>query len=144
MKTANHAILGFALLALTLAFARGSDDSKGRAVPVVQIDTSKTGEPISPYIYGQFIEHLGHCIYGGLWAEMLEDRKFHYPVPAPHDIWKTTKEGARFLAASPWKVLGNVESVTMNEAEPFSGKHSLTIRHQEGEPASGVFQGELG
>ena len=37
----------------------------------VTIDTSKTGEPISKYIYGQFIEHLGRCIYGGIWAEML-------------------------------------------------------------------------
>ena len=40
----------------------------------VTIDTSKTGEPISKYIYGQFIEHLGRCIYGGIWAEMLEGR----------------------------------------------------------------------
>jgi len=32
----------------------------------VTIDTSKTGEPISKYIYGQFIEHLGRCIYGGI------------------------------------------------------------------------------
>ena len=37
------------------------------------------GHPISKYIYGQFIEHLGRCIYGGIWAEMLEDRKFYYP-----------------------------------------------------------------
>ena len=35
---------------------------------------------MSKYIYGQFIEHLGRCIYGGIWAEMLEDRKFFYPV----------------------------------------------------------------
>ena len=46
----------------------------------VRIDVTQTGEPISPYIYGQFIEHLGCCIYGGIWAEMLEDRKFFYPV----------------------------------------------------------------
>jgi len=45
----------------------------------IKIDTSKTGEPIEKYIYGQFIEHLGKCIYGGIWAEMLEDRKFYYP-----------------------------------------------------------------
>ena len=29
----------------------------------VTIDASQTREPISPYIYGQFIEHLGRCIY---------------------------------------------------------------------------------
>ena len=51
---------------------------------MVAIDVSKPGHPISPYIYGQFIEHLGRCIYGGIWAEMLEDRKFYYPVTAQY------------------------------------------------------------
>jgi len=50
--------------------------------PAVNIDAAKTGHPISKYIYGQFIEHLGRCIYGGIWAEMIEDRKFFYPVGA--------------------------------------------------------------
>jgi hypothetical protein len=40
----------------------------------ITIDASKTGAPINPHIYGQFIEHMGRCIYGGIWAEMLEDR----------------------------------------------------------------------
>tara|TARA_B110000483_G_C18150329_1_gene525161 strand:+ start:1159 stop:1380 length:222 start_codon:yes stop_codon:yes gene_type:complete len=46
----------------------------------VELDQSKIGEPIEPFIYGQFIEHLGRCIYGGIWAEMLEDRKFYFPI----------------------------------------------------------------
>ena len=50
----------------------------------VQLDAAKTGAPISPYIYGQFIEHLGRCIYGGIWAEMLEDRKFYFPITADY------------------------------------------------------------
>ncbi len=50
--------------------------------PAITIDGSRQGHPISKYIYGQFIEHLGRCIYGGIWAEMLEDRKFYYPVTA--------------------------------------------------------------
>ena len=36
------------------------------ASQTLDLDTSKTKEPISPYIYGQFIEHLGKCINGGL------------------------------------------------------------------------------
>ncbi|MBP5622426.1 MAG: hypothetical protein J6X44_10465, partial [Thermoguttaceae bacterium] len=44
---------------------------------VAKIDSTQKGEPISPFIYGQFIEHLGRCIYGGIWSEMLLDRKFH-------------------------------------------------------------------
>src|SRR4030042_2737100 len=51
----------------------------------VTIDAGKTGEPISKFIYGQFIEHLGRCIYGGVWAEMLEDPKFFFPTTRPQN-----------------------------------------------------------
>ena len=61
------------------------------------VDASKTGAPISKYIYGQFIEHLGRCIYGGLWAEMLEDRKFFYPVNGEAPAWEMFKPGNRVL-----------------------------------------------
>ena len=38
-------------------------------VPVhVAIDTSKPGPEIDRHIYGQFAEHLGHGIYGGIWV----------------------------------------------------------------------------
>lgn len=53
---------------------------------------------ISPYIYGQFIEHIDTCIYDGIWAELILDRKFHYEVG---------KSGL-----SPWKSSGNVSSQT--------------------------------
>ena len=59
---------------------------------VVKVDISKTGKPIEKYIYGQFIEHLGNCIYGGLWAEMIEDRKFYYPVTAEFSPWGTSSD----------------------------------------------------
>lgn len=50
---------------------------------------SDTHAFISPYLYGQFLEHAGDLVNDGLWAEMLDDRKFYYPVvetepePAP-------------------------------------------------------------
>ena len=48
--------------------------------PKVSIDLEAQKEPISPYIYGQFIEHMGKSLYGGLWAEVT-DRKFcHKPI----------------------------------------------------------------
>lgn len=34
----------------------------------VTIDGNKQGEKINKEIYGQFAEHLGSCIYGGLWV----------------------------------------------------------------------------
>lgn len=42
----------------------------------VNVDASKRLNEINPMIYGHFIEHLGRCIYGGIWAEMLYNRKF--------------------------------------------------------------------
>ncbi len=52
----------------------------------------RTGEPMSPFIYGQFIEHLGRCIYGGIWAEMLEDRKFYFPVTAEYRPYRQLED----------------------------------------------------
>ncbi|MEJ5259784.1 MAG: alpha-L-arabinofuranosidase C-terminal domain-containing protein [Anaerohalosphaeraceae bacterium] len=108
----------------------------------ISIDPSVKKEPISELIYGQFIEHMGRCIYGGIWAEMLEDRKFFYPVPAEGPIWRTTGAGARVLAASPWKVIGPKENVQMSTDEPLSGKHApkITLTGQPG----GLYQEELG
>ena len=44
------------------------------------IDVSKAGNPISKNIYGQFLEHIGGIVNNGIWAEMLDDRKFYYPI----------------------------------------------------------------
>jgi len=63
--------------------------------PSIILDLVDEKAPMEEYIYGQFIEHMGKCIYGGIWAELLTDRKFFY---AP-----SSKK-------SPWKIIGgNVE-----------------------------------
>ena len=95
--------------------------------PAVQMDVARTREPMSKYIYGQFIEHLGRCIYGGIWAEMLEDRKFFYDVGA--------KE-------SPWVAVGGASAVTMTKQAPFVGAHTPEIALPGG-TAAGIEQGEL-
>jgi len=111
--------------------------------PVVTIEADKIGEPISRYIYGQFIEHLGRCIYGGIWAEMLEDRKFYYPVPAEGPIWKEHK-GAGVLRASPWQVIGPKDAVKMVRENSYVGEHTPEIQLPgDGRPC-GIFQDKLG
>jgi alpha-L-arabinofuranosidase len=96
--------------------------------PRVSVDASKTLTPMSKYIYGQFIEHLGRCIYQGIWAEMLEDRKFYYPIG--------DKE-------SPWKVVGTAENVRMNPILPYVGVHAPEIRMPGGGEAGGIMQENL-
>ena len=49
----------------------------GHAVQTtVTVDATRPLATVNPYLYGQFIEHMGRCIHGGIWAEMLHDRKF--------------------------------------------------------------------
>jgi len=109
---------------------------------VITIDAAKTGEPISRYIYGQFIEHLGRCIYGGIWAEMLEDRKFYYPVPATGQIWQEHK-GAMVLAASPWQVIGPEGTVRMVTENSYVGEQTPEIQLTPDGSARGIFQAGL-
>lgn len=88
--------------------------------PSARIDAKSVGTPISKYVYGQFIEHLGWCIYGGIWAEMLEDRKFFYPVGA---------------GESPWRVVGPVEMVKEN---PYVGEHTPRLTAPAGMTHGGL------
>jgi alpha-N-arabinofuranosidase len=112
--------------------------------PSVTIDAGQTKEPISKYIYGQFIEHLGRCIYGGIWAEMLEDRKFFYPITPDYDPYRGTRQVPKdspfaVVAASPWQIIGQPDSVTMVKEDPFVGQHCPLIQ-----PGSGIRQLDLG
>ncbi len=58
----------------------------------ITVDTSQRIGVINPDIYGHFIEHLGRCINGGIWAEMLTARRFvgfdddHNGLPDPWTV----------------------------------------------------------
>jgi alpha-L-arabinofuranosidase len=91
----------------------------------VKIDASQQGAAINPMIYGQFIEHLGRCIYGGIWAEMLEDRKFYFevtPTYAPYTSLQDTDFPV--IGASPWEITGDVDGLKMVTADSFVGDHT--------------------
>ncbi|NLV41254.1 MAG: alpha-N-arabinofuranosidase [Candidatus Hydrogenedentes bacterium] len=119
-----------------------------------RIDASKTGEPVSPYVYGQFIEHLGRCIYGGIWAEMLEDRKFFFPVDGKGPGWemhegkKVSWEGDgvpyEILKASPWQIIGPPEAVAMAADSPFVGEHDPVIALDGSAEPRGIYHPRLG
>lgn len=42
----------------------------------IDLNVERDTPLVSPMIYGHFIEHLGRCIQGGIWAEILNNRKF--------------------------------------------------------------------
>ena len=125
----------FALIAI--ASAR----SVAAAEPArVTIHADQKGPEINPFIYGQFIEHLGRCIYGGIWAEMLEDRKFYFPITEDYDPYKSLQDTAfPVVGASPWQIIGDPENLVMVKEASFVGDHTPRIR-----PGAGIRQRDLG
>lgn len=98
--------------------------------PAITIDAAKTREAIHPYIYGQFIEHLGRCIYGGIWAEMVQDRKFFHPVGGKESPWKVDKQGAA--------------RITMEKEDSFVGEHTPVFEGQGNDSMAMLSQSGLG
>lgn len=115
----------------------------------ITVNTEETKEPISKYIYGQFIEHLGRCIYGGIWAEMLEDRKFYYVITDDFNPWGTGSDqywGAgdyKYLNASPWQVIGPAGTVVMDSTNAYVGEHSTVIHLPGNGTTAGIRQDGL-
>jgi alpha-N-arabinofuranosidase len=94
----------------------------------VAVHVDEVQAPINPLIYGQFIEHLGRCIYGGIWAEMLEDRKFYFPITAEYAPYKSlTDTPFPVVGASPWEIIGDSSHIVMDKEDSFVGEHSPRI-----------------
>ncbi|MGO8749160.1 MAG: alpha-L-arabinofuranosidase C-terminal domain-containing protein [Thermoguttaceae bacterium] len=94
------------------------------------IATEKPGPAISPYLYGQFIEHLGRCIHDGIWAEKLIDRKF---LLEPAKKWQTV---------SP---KGADMKVAHDTAGAYAGDHCMAVWVKDsGHGRCGIQQGGIG
>jgi alpha-N-arabinofuranosidase len=82
MKKKHLSLMALLMLASAVAFAAEKAE--------VVVRTDQAGSTISRHIYGHFAEHLGHCIYGGIWVG--EDS----PIPNTHgyrnDIIAALKE----------------------------------------------------
>jgi alpha-L-arabinofuranosidase len=108
----------------------------------VTIDASKTYAPISKYVYGQFIEHIGGIINNGLWAEMLDDRKFYYPITSQPPAATADPARARRAPLRRWTPIGPNESIVMDSNKPYVGDHSALVK-LTGTEARGIRQSGL-
>ena len=89
------------------------------------IDAARGKHRISPHIYGHFAEHLGRCIYGGLWvgedspiAKFLERNPsggMHHICYEVDDIYTARDH----LISQGARVLG--------DGEPRTGAHSRPV-----------------
>ena len=131
---------------LLFALAAVAQTGTGQTVSAT-VNASKTGAAISPYLYGQFVEHAGSLVYTGLWSELLDDRKFYNPVvPAtatPPDAGGAGRGPGRGRGpARRWVPIGAPESIVMDTKNPFVGDHSPLIK-LEGAELRGIRQSGL-
>src|SRR5579859_2980311 len=95
----------------------------------VDIDTQKSASPVSPYEYGMFIEHIGQLIYHSLWSEMLDDRKFYFPIKPEKPPAAAPAQGGPFrnMQLRKWHPIGPADTVMMDKDQPFVGEQSPRI-----------------
>jgi len=133
-KAKNPTLLFTALLCSTLCSAQTQ--------PVhATIDASQTSAPISKYIYGQFLEHIGGIVNNNIWAEMLDDRKFYYPITS-HPPAEPSGPTRRRAALRHWTPIGADEFVTMDADRPYVGEHTPLVKLSSSE-AHGIRQAGL-
>src|SRR3569833_2137489 len=95
----------------------------------VTIDASRRSKPVSRYAYGMFIEPIGGLVARTLWAEMLDDRKFYYPVlPESKDAPPPPNaEGRPGISYRKWRSFGGVAVVSLVEKDPLAGAFCLCV-----------------
>ena len=106
----------------------------------VTVDTQQSFDPVSKNVFGSFIEHIGTLIYRSVWAELLDDRKFYFPITS------TDPPAPRRQSGNPmrqqlhkWRPVGPDNVVVMDSDQAFVGEHSPKIS-LDGATAHGIVQ----
>lgn len=126
MRLSNQ-IINICILLLVFNFTSCKNIKASQEI-TAKINIEAKGEPISKYIYGMFIENLGNDDVGNLvddclWAELLDDRKFFYPVDDKDELIPINKKEK----INQWKPVGNLASVVMDSLDSYVGAHSPKI-----------------
>ncbi|MGH9585797.1 MAG: alpha-N-arabinofuranosidase, partial [Acidobacteriaceae bacterium] len=111
-------------------FAGAQQTMTKAATPLtVTINTQQTATPTSKYEFGMFIEHIGPLVYRSLWSEMLDDRKFYFPITETKPEAQNQHHQAGFpgMQLRKWRPVGPGDAVTMDKQQAFVGEHSPRI-----------------
>lgn len=124
----RRAALTAAILAFGLGTAALPPPVSAQQVTAV-IDASKRSDPVTRYAYGMFIEPIGGLVARTLWAELLDDRKFYYPVVAESRDTPppANAEGRPGVSYRKWRPVGGDDAVAMDTADPLVGKQSPSV-----------------
>ena len=106
----------------------------------VTVDTQQSFDPVSKNVFGSFIEQIGTLIYRSVWAELLDDRKFYFPItsmdpPAP----RRQSGNPMRQQLHKWRPVGPDNVVVMDSDQAFVGEHSPKIS-LDGATAHGIAQ----
>lgn len=94
----------------------------------VTVNTQDTSAPISKYLYGGFIEEGGTLVSRSLWSEMLDDRKFYFPINSKVIAAPAGARRRPFgMPLRKWRPVGPDEIVEMDTVQPFVGDQSPRI-----------------
>jgi alpha-N-arabinofuranosidase len=93
------------------------------------IDAGQIGVPISKYLVGGFIEHGGMLRYSILWSEIIDDRKFFFPITSKAPEAPARRQGvpSRGAPLRRWQPIGPDEVVGLDKVKPFIGDQSPRI-----------------
>ena len=135
---------GAALCVGVAAAARQTGPGASERI-TVNINAQQAADPVSKYEFGMFIEHIGSLIYRSLWSEMLDDRKFYFPIssidaPSPAGA---PGGGSRNAQLHRWRPVGPDEVVVMDRGQAFVGDQSPCIQLDPSSP-HGIRQSGLG
>jgi len=131
MRTKRLVKLSLMLVPAFLFLANAQAATLPAPEPIVAtINTTKVGQPISKYEYGMFIEHIGSLIYRSLWSEMLDDRKFYFPISSkePEAAGRAQGDPMRNMQLRKWRPVGPDEVVVMDKDHPFVGDQTPRIQ----------------
>jgi alpha-N-arabinofuranosidase len=110
----------------------------GASPVAATIDATRTGPPITPLVFGGFMEPATTRV----WAEMLSDRKFFNRVTSQPDPAVVTGGFGRRGPQPRWLAVGPDEFVVMDEANAFVGEWSPRVRLEAAVP-HGISQSGL-
>ena len=124
----KHAVLPAAMLALLPGMPAIAAVAHPQPIEVT-INGAARSDPVTRYEYGMFIEPIGNLVARTLWAEMLDDRKFYFPVVAQAKDAPPPANAQVFpgMAGRKWRPIGVDDAVTMDTSDPYVGRQSPSV-----------------
>ena len=130
-------ILAAWVVATCLPAASAAKEAEPQPQIEATVHLDQEGAPIHPFIHGMFTELLSNMFENGIWAEMLSDRKFFYPVDNSETL--TPRNSKRHQLR--WRPVGPESAVQMDKENAYVGKQSPLVSLASGK--AGIRQAGL-